>query len=363
MCQTDFESSFVEISRQALRHNAAQVVDFVDVPLIAVLKCDGYGAGLEEAARAWQFGGAAMFAVSEPEEALRLRELGFREDILLLSPVADREALDALVEQGIILTVTGLSTARFYQDWAGGRPVRVHVAVDTGMGRFGVRWNDREQLDAIYQRFDFRFEGIFSHFAAAFERRYRRTRRQMVRFLKVTSYLRDRGYPIGMRHIANSCAALRFPNTWLDGVRIGSALVGPLCKPTQVELLPAGRLQAQVVDRRLLRRGDTTGYASVCRISRDTSAAVVAVGHECGYGLCSGPDAFGPVELAAYLLRMARLRLRGMYVEYQGRRLPLVGRVGSQYTLFQIGEISPLPGEYVTAPVNLLYCRQSRKYV
>ncbi len=357
------EQCYLEVSRQALRHNAAQVADFVKAPVIAVVKCDGYGVGLEEAARAWEYGGATMFAVAEPEEALRLRELGFEEDILLLSPVADGAVLELLVKQGIILTVTGLSCAQFYLRCARGRPVRVHVAVDTGMGRFGFRWTDREGLLALYQRFPFQFEGIFSHFAAAFEKRYRRTRRQLNRFLEITDFLRAQGCPVGTRHIANSCAALRFPDTWLDAVRIGSALVGPLCRATPVPLLPAAAVQAQVVDRKLLRRGDCTGYASVCRVRRDTCAAVVALGHVNGFGMLSGPDRFGPFQFGAYLLRLFRRRLRGECVEYQGRRLPLVGRVGSQYTLFAAGEVCPLPGEYVTAQVHLLQCRLPRRYV
>ena len=110
------EENYMQISRQVLEQNAKTVVDYVKVPVIGVVKYDGCGVGIEEAARAWQKAGVGMFAVSESREAFALRQAGFAEDILLMAPVADAEELEELLARNIILTISDLENARFYLD-------------------------------------------------------------------------------------------------------------------------------------------------------------------------------------------------------------------------------------------------------
>lgn len=347
--------NYLQISRAALWQNAEAVVRYVGVPVIGVVKCDGYGVSIAEAAKAWQQAGVKMFAVSKPQEALELRRAGFREDILLMSPVADGEVLNTLLEYQIILTVTGIDVARFYSLYANTFPIRVHVAIDTGMGRFGVRWTDLAQIMGIYNMHGFCFEGIFSHFSKSFEKTYNRTKCQLNRFLRVTDALGAAGLPVGMRHIANSCAALRFPQTRLDAVRIGSALVGRLCGEHPIDLQPVAQFRAQVVDCKTFQPGDTTGYASVCMIKRYTRAAVIAIGSNDGFGYIKRPDAFGFRDMLSYFYRFLCQCRHRPYVTYLGKRLPLIGRIGNQYTLFDAANTDIAPGDYVTAEVPLLF--------
>ena len=358
--QSENYVNYMEISRADLWQNAQAVKEYVDVSVIGVVKCDGYGVGVAEAARAWQQAGAAMFAVSVPEEALELRRKGFTEDILLLSPVADPRMLNVLLEHKIILTVTGIHNAQFYKRNAGRLPIRAHIAIDTGMGRFGIRWTDMAQLQAVYEVDHICYEGIFSHFAKSYEREYAQTKRQLERFLGLTDSLTALGYPVGIRHIANSCAALRFPQTRLDAVRIGSALVGVLCTEVPVPLRRVGTFKAQVVDRRQLLPGDTTGYGAVCRVKEHTNAIVVAIGRQDGFGYLNRPDRFGPGEMIRYMYRLLRRFAVRPWVEYHGQYLPLVGRIGNEYTLFDAAGVEIGPGDHVTARVPLLFSHRRR---
>lgn len=141
--------NYMEFSGAALRQNADAILSYVQVPVIAMLKCSGYGVSIVEAARIWQEAGARMFGVAQPEEALALRKAGFTEDILLTSPVADASILRLLTGLSVILTVTSPACAEFYSLQANTFPVRVHVAVDTGLGRFGVHWLDIRMLEEI----------------------------------------------------------------------------------------------------------------------------------------------------------------------------------------------------------------------
>ena len=359
MCQ----SNYLEISRAALRRNAAAVRKAVQVPVIGIIKCNGYGVTINEAAAAWQAAGISMFGVSRPEEALSLRKMGFREDILLLCPVADPQTLMEMTENNVILTVSSFDNAQFYALNAARYPVRVHIAIDTGMGRFGIRWSNIEQVKAVYSLSGFSFEGIFSHFTHSFEQEYHDTKLQLTRFLHMTDVLRSAGYAVGIRHIANSCAALRFPETRLDAVRIGSALVGRLPVSTQITLESVSIFKAQVVDSRTFWPGDTTGYGSYCRLKRRINAVVVALGREDGFGTTAQPDHLRIRDFAVY----CRLRLHEWMhppcVIFNGQRLAVLGRVGSQYTLFDAANMDIKPGDIVEWDGDLMLSTCERRFV
>lgn len=355
--------NYMEISRHALRRNAQTVCKAVGVPVIGVVKCGGYGVTIPEAAAAWADAGVTMFAVSRPAEALMLRQCGFREDILLMSPVADEGTLEKMIENDVILTVTGVENALFYSEAIGSYPIRVHVAVDTGMGRFGIRWTDTEQLRWLYSLAGFSFEGIFSHFSRSFEPEYGHTQEQLRRFLGAINALEEVGYSVGMRHIANSCAALRFPETRLDAVRVGSALVGRLPVPVPVLLEPVSICRARVADCKHLQPGDTTGYGSYCTVKRHVKAAVVALGREDGFGLTAPPDRMRLRDLAAYLLRLLKNWQHPACVVFRGRKLPVLGRIGSQYTLFDATGVDIAPGDWVEWDGPLMGCTCERRFV
>ena len=356
-------SCYLEVSRADLAANAKTVVDYVGVPVIGVVKCDGYGVSSVEAARAWISAGVSTLAVSDPAEALVLRQAGFGQDILVLAPVADLELLDALLDAGIILTISGPASARLYAQRRGERQVRAHVAVDTGMGRFGTRWTDTGELLEVYRTEGIAFEGIFSHFAASFESGKQRTMEQLERFLSAIAALEAQGIPVGTRHIANSCAALRFPETRLDAVRSGSALVGRLLATIPVQLKRVGVFKASVVDRRTLRKGDTTGYGSVCTMKGDTEAAVVAIGRYSGFGLVKWPERLRPLDLLRAVKQAAALYRNPPTVRYQGRALKVIGRVGTQYTLVETGGTDIAPGDVVTTDADVFFPNSHHRYV
>ena len=355
--------SYLEVSLGALRENAKAIVEYVQVPVIGVVKCDGYGMSLEAAARAWVEAGAFMLGVSTPREALHLRRAGFDQPMLLMAPVADEGLFTQLLELDVVFTLSSPENAQNYLRWSEGKPVRVHVAVDTGMGRFGIPWQNTQALKELYAQKGFSFEGIFSHFAKAFEGAYTITKTQLERFLQVTEALRAAGCPIGIRHIANSNAALRFPQTRLDAVRVGSALTGRLFPKPPLPLHPAAPYLAQGVECKTLQKGDTTGYAAVCRVQKTTRAAIVAVGSENGYGYVGGPDNYLLRDMVYYFRELFRLSRKLPGVTYQGKRLPLVGRVGNQYTLFDASGTDIHPGDYVEAQVPTVIPRTNLVFV
>ena len=355
-----YDANYLEVSREILRRNAKAVTDYVKTRVIGVLKFDGYFITLEEAAKAWKSAGVTMFAVSESWEALQLRKLGFTEDILLMAPVVDEKTLRELVAQDIILTVSDLENARFYQ--AGGAK-RVHVKVDTGMGRFGIDCRDMDQIRAVYTLEGLAFEGIYSHFGKAYEKEYKLCKVQLDRFTQVLRQLENDGISVGMRHIASSAAALRFPETWLDAVRVGSALVDGLLCPVNVKLQKPHVCKARVVAVKQLQKGDTLGYGSVCKAKRPTKTIVVAVGQETGLGWTGAPEPVPLLDFAVYLYHLLLRYRRPTPVTFEGKTLPMIGRIGTQYTQFDATGVDVAPGDFVDVRIPLISCTAKCKFI
>ena len=348
-------SCYLEISRADLRANAAAVAEYVGVPVIGVVKCDGYGVSGPEAAAAWVSAGVTTLAVSDPAEAFSLRRAGFAdEDILLLAPVGDGALCDALIAEGVILTVSGPDCARFYAARAKEDSVRVHVAVDTGMGRFGCRWTDIDGLLEIYRTPGLAFEGIFSHFAASFEAGNTRTAQQLRRFTQVTDALAAQGIAVGTRHIANSCAALRFPETRLDAVRVGSAFLGRLPFQDRWGFERVGSLSASVREVRSLAAGATVGYGAHYIARRKTRIAVVGAGYSHGFGVERTSRSGGGLRAALRVLRLGRREPELLAVS-GARRFPVLGSVGMCDTVLDVTGAEIRVGDRVELPVNPMF--------
>lgn len=356
----DVKDNFIEISVSSLEKNAQELVKFVKSPVIGVLKCDGYGVGLSCALNAWKKAGVNFFAVSLPEEALLLRQMGFTEDILLMAPVWDKGILEALLENNIILTVVSSDNARFYSENCGDHLPKVHIAVDTGMGRFGLRWTETEDLLQIYKTAGICVLGIFSHFASAWEKKYKKTELQFNRFLCAVSAVEKAGYDPGIRHIANSAGALRFPQTQLDAVRIGSALVGRLPRSVDVPLNVIGAFRGRVVSRKSLKKGDTIGYGSTVKLRKDRQIAVIAVGQENGFGFVRQ---MGSGKVFDTMISALRQIKNPLYVEWNGRKLPLLGTPGTQYSIVDVTNVDIKEGDYVTVRVPMHLFGHNKRYI
>lgn len=348
--------TYLSISESKLNENASLIVDHAKSPIIAVVKCNGYGIGIENAVNAWIKAGVRFFAVAEPIEAFMIAEMGLDNiDILLLSPCADEKTIIKLADMNVIFTVSNKQSAELLTKCANGRKIRAHVKVDTGMGRFGESYRNIEKIKSIYSVKEIDFCGIFSHFALSFEQKYENTKIQLERFLNVVKKLENSGINVGMRHIANSCAALLYDETKLDAVRIGSALVGRTMKQTPIRLNKIGVLKAQVVDVKTLEKGDTSGYAMIYKSKKNQQTAVVELGFRYGFGMTRKSDSFRFVDV----LRDIFHALKGFgkseaVVDENNRSHSVVGRIGNQYTLVENNDNSLKIGDYVSCNVNVL---------
>lgn len=284
MQSTEGERCWVEVSRSAFRQNVAALrrTAPAGAALMAVVKADAYGHGLDLAVEAVA-GGVQWFAVANLEEALAVRCLAPGHPVLILGPVLPSER-SRVVSEGFIPMISNYEEAAHFAAGPGGPPTPVHLAVDTGMGRIGVWERDAVGLaEALCGVEGVRVCGVGSHFPSADEEEGY-TRAQADLFARLTAELRARGLVHGPAHIANSAGVIGYSESAGELFRAGLALYG--CSPLpgfQSELRPVMRWKAKVSLVRDFGAGRSVSYGRTFVTEKPTRVATVTVGYADGY--------------------------------------------------------------------------------
>ena len=275
------------ISASAVRHNVAQIRKRIgsDKLLCPVVKDDCYGHGMDVLYPVLS-SLVDGFAVASPHEALALRRRGYEGFILcLLSAYFDElEVQDELVRQQITQTVmssTALASIRAAAERVG-EVAKVHLKVDTGLGRLGVPVEQASGLiRAIEQLADVELTGIYTHFATADDEDKTEALRQLEQFRSILPKKKNL-----LIHAANSAATLDLPEAHFNMVRVGLALYGyqPSTAPRyQMDLKPCMQVSAKLIAVKHLPKGSRSGYGLMHRYERDSRVGVVPIGYGDGY--------------------------------------------------------------------------------
>ena len=331
---------WAEIDLTALRENFEYIRRTVGGPVCAVVKADAYGHGDNVIARVLQETGAAGFAVSSLGEGRHLRRGGITTPILILG-YTDPAYAAALAKNDLITTCfsTEFAQALSAAAAAAGVTVKVHLKIDTGMGRIGfaVRSGFEEtirELEALYTLPGLDICGVFQHFAVAdsvlpSDERY--TDEQHALFAQVVERLRADGYPVGTVHCANSAAQLRHPEWRHDLTRAGIILYGldPSDEVHFPVLRPVMSLKCVVTFVKELLPGQSVSYGRTFTAEKPMRVATVCVGYADGY----------PRRLSGGLGVMS----------VHGQAAPVLGRVCMDQTMIDVTDIPDVKmGDEVT---------------
>ena len=310
--------AWVEIHLDRIVRNAQRFQRMLRrAELAAVVKADAYGHGIEPVSAALHRAGVRWFCVSTAEEAHRLRDVVSSGRVMLMGPVDRRDVRD-LAKRGVIFT---LFTIDFADDLDRlskrlGRPVRVHLKIDTGMNRLGVEWNQAGDFALRLGLFrGVRVEGIYSHLATSLEnlpfmrlqrRRFEWCLKQMRRLRLTPRY----------RHLANTGGVLTSCDFHYDLVRVGLGLYGVTPRPEQsakLNLEEAMAVKARLISVKWVEPDEGVGYGLAGRVERLTPVGVVQVGYADG--------------LDWRLSHTGQRRRNAAVACYGGRALPVIGRI------------------------------------
>ena len=286
--------TWVEVDLAAVRNNVRELIRIADRPLMAVVKANGYGHGAVEVGRAALQAGASWLAVARAAEGLELRAAGIREPILVLGAATPTEA-QAAVSNDLSLTLYDRELGEAYARRAAevGRKARVHIKIETGMGRLGILPREAAEFGRWAAGVsDFFIEGAFTHFARADEADAAPTLAQVVRFREALDALRAAGIRPRWAHAANSAATLWVPEARFDMCRAGIALYGlsPSRQiPFPASFRPALSWKASLASGKDLPPGWGVSYGGTYVTRGSERIGVIPVGYADGWRR-SGPN-------------------------------------------------------------------------
>lgn len=273
-----------------IRNNFIQMKTLIDADtkIVAVIKADAYGHGSVSAANVLK-DEADFFGVATVDEAMELRNAGITNRILILG-YASHQEYPVLVNNNITPVIYRYEDAKLLSECADSldKNIKIHLAVDTGMGRIGFRYKEDEIKSAlsIMDLPNIEVEGVFSHFACADEADKSFTKKQVECF-DVFVDLLCKKKKIDIVHIANSAGIIDFDKYRYNMVRAGIGMYGYMpsdeVDKTKINIEPALEWYAHVTNIKTLGKGDTISYGATCVLDKDTVVATVSVGYADGY--------------------------------------------------------------------------------
>ena len=330
--------TWAEVDLDALAWNYHAVRGRVGdgVKVMGVVKADAYGHGAHECARRLAAEGAEWFGVATPEEAFELRRAGVTRNILSFGGFWEGQAEECLSRR-VVPVVYRLDMAEALDPAArAARTVAdIHVKIDTGMGRLGVRYDEAAEFAERLRAFaNVRVDGLMTHFAAADEpTRDCFTEEQLQHFREAVAAFRERGHRPTYEHASNSAATFAHPEAHGNMVRPGGVLYGlwrdvlpPLADAPS--LRPVMSVRSRVILLKRVHAGETLGYGCTYEAAREMVVATVPVGYADGY--------------------VRALSNRGR-VAVRGKLAPVVGRVSMDLTIIDVTDVEGVEvGERVT---------------
>lgn len=323
------ELTWVEISKSALKNNIQQFRKLVgpDCILCPPVKANAYGHGLVGCGQAFVDAGADWLAINSIEEAIALREVGIKNPLYLLGYVA-LSNLEKAVDLECRLVVYNKETI----DALGsiGKPVKVHVKLETGTNRQGVLLSELVDFAKYIGRFsNIELEGLSSHFANIEDTTdHSYAEKQLVDFNEGFKRLEQEGFKIKLRHCSNSAATILFSKIHYEMVRPGIACYGMWpSNETYVSYLkdhgedfklePAFSWKTTIVQIKTIPAGEYIGYGCTYKTTHVTKLAILPVGYYDGYDRC----------------------VSGAYVLIRGKRAPVRGRISMNVVVVDVTDI------------------------
>lgn len=355
-----YDRVWVEIDLDAIVKNMTSIKNRIgkNVKVVAVIKTDGYGHGATQIARILETDEQVWgYAVATAEEAFSLRERDIRKPILILGYTFPY-SYEQLIREDVRMAVFMDDVAQKLSERAVklGIKCKVHVKVDTGMTRIGIRPDDEGLafVDRLSKLPGIEIEGIFTHFATADEKDRTKTLKQYELFKIFTDKIENElKLHIPMKHCANSASIVEMPQMHMDAVRAGIILYGLwpsqfVEKDHPIDLYPVLSLKTRVVYVKTVPKDQEISYGGTFTTTRDTRVATVCIGYGDGYprSLSNIGHVLIKGQKARILGRVCMDQLMVDVTDVKGEIcvgdiVTLIGRDGEEeITMEELGELS-----------------------
>ncbi|MEH7381177.1 alanine racemase [Bacillus sp. JJ1533] len=306
-----YRDTWVEVDLDCIFENVKNMKSFLpeQVDIMAVVKANAYGHGDVEVAKTALEAGASHLAVAFIDEGISLRHAGINDPILVLGASRPTDA-EIAAQQNISLTIASQEWLdSVIENYHGNTPLNLHLKLDTGMGRLGVREKNEIEtiLATIEQHPHVQLEGVFTHFATADEIDTSYFDQQYEKFVQMLEWIPNKPKMI---HCGNSATGYRFPEKVFNSVRLGIGMYGmtpslEIKDQLPYELKQAISFNSKLVHVKQIAKGEKVSYGATFTADEDIWVGTVPVGYADGW------------------IR----KLQNTYVLVNGERCQIIGRV------------------------------------
>lgn len=343
---SSYRPTWVEISLANLAHNCRTLKQQLapQTQLMAIVKADAYGHGAPRCAQVLEEAGADWFGVALIEEALELRVAGITKPIFCLGGFWPAQA-NEIITHDLTPALFRLDAAAALNEAARvqGRRLKVHIKVDTGMGRFGLPLSDLAPFAEAFKQFtNLELDGLMTHLASADDANSTYTERQLTSYDEALAILKSHGFEPGWRHLANSAGMHGYAQARGTLVRVGAllyGLTGDILKPgaTPPDVSPVLSLHSRIAWLKTVPAGTAIGYGSTFVTPCESRIATIPIGYADG--------------LRRDLSNRGQVLVRGQYA-------PIAGRVSMDLTMLDVTDVS---GVALDDEVVLLGTQQAQR--
>lgn len=325
----------LEISLSNLKSNIQCIQEHIkksskdkNVKILSMVKADAYGAGIIEVAKTLEISGIDYLGVAYLKEAKLLRENGIKANMVVFSGLLPENIKEA-TQIDSAYSISNIEIARMLDEEAKkqNKKVKVHIAIDTGMGRIGVLPKDISTFSNELKNMDnLEIEGIFSHFSSA-DTDLLYTKRQNRIFDECIEEFKNNGIIPKFVHICNSVGIAKHNASYNDMVRVGIAMYGYL-NTEEINLKGIFKLSAPICDIRTLPAGEAIGYSKTYITDRETKIATLQIGYADG---------------------LNRLLSNKYELNINGKKANILGNICMDMTMIDITDIDGINiGDYVS---------------
>ena len=340
------------IKQEAIVNNVKYIKESTGAKIIAVVKENGYGLGVANLYNIIKDQDIFMYAVTSPVEAVALRQEGCTADILMLTPISDFNELLLMVNNNVVLAFGDekqIPEFIYIHELTGKRP-RVHIQIDSGMGRYGFNADCMPNFKHYEEYIS--FEGCFTHLAGSVNGYKRSVDKQVKIFKSALERIRSTGVKTGICHVSNSKATMTFGSLGFDAVRVGSAILGKVAVKSKLE--EAVWLETKVFSIYNRQEGQRIGYSGEASLKRDSLLAVVRIGTGDGVGLIQ--RGFTDFTFCNYFRNLLKriTEAPALCVWINGKKSPVIGRIGVSHMTVDVTGNAVVEGDTVKVQVNPL---------
>ena len=309
-----YRDAWVKIDIDAFKDNIKTIIKRSNKKLIAIIKADAYGCGAKTLYKYAFEAGVSMFGVSSLEEAIRLREDGCDSDILILGHTSS-DNLDLIKKYDFTLTTVSMDWVDEFSNYDGSG-VKVHIKVDTGMNRIGLKGIDEVKvtIDKLIKA-NYEVDGIFTHFACSDDDYNKKTKQQYEMFKNIVSNI---DYKFNWIHCSNSDASMSIDDDLSNSVRVGLSLYG--FNTYYKDLKPVVSLICNLINVKTVKKGEAISYGSTYVCEDDEIIGTIPIGYADGFNRKNSG--------------------RRVYIE--GTTGVIVGRICMDQMMIKLGEYRPI---------------------